>query len=182
MISLIGSKRNLLAAAVASGILYFTSQFVIMKILEPLGSENVFRFQLTFDEKGMADLLWAWGQPGIDIFKSHFYLDFIHPLLYGSLMFFTMLFIKTGLSGAIREGGIPGYCYLPLAAAAFDLAENVLELNLVGHYPDLSGTLVFITALVSACKWALAAVSLCILFVMGARLVLKTARARRSAS
>ena len=38
-----------------------------MKILEPLGSENIFRFQLMFDEKGMADLLWAWGQPGIEI-------------------------------------------------------------------------------------------------------------------
>ena len=97
-------------------------------------------------------------------------------------MFFTMLYIKTGLSGTISKGGIPNYCYLPLAAAAFDLAENVLELNLVGQYPDLSAALVFTTALVSLCKWALAGVSLCIIFVMGARLVLKTIGARRGAS
>jgi hypothetical protein len=182
MTPLFDSKKNLLAAAVASGILYLASQFVIMKILEPLGSGNVLRFQLTFDEKSMADLLWAWGQPGMDTFKSHFYLDFIHPFLYGSFMFFTMLYIRAGLSGPTGKVGIPGYCYLPPAAAAFDLAENGLELALVGQYPDLSGALVFITALVSACKWALAGVSLCIIVVTGARLVLKTIRARRAAS
>lgn len=182
MISLIDNKKNLCAAAVASGILYIASQFAIMKIIEPLGSENMLRFQFMFDEKGMADLLWAWGQPGIDIFTSHFYLDFIHPVLYGSFLFFTMLYIKTGLSGAIKKGGIPAYCYLPPAAAAFDLLENVLEITLVGQYPDLSGVLVFITALVSSCKWALAGISLCIIFVTGARLVTKTIGARRAAS
>ncbi len=182
MISLIDNKRNLCAAAVASGILYFTSQIVIMIILEPLGNENILRFQLMFDEKGMADLLWAWGQPGIDTFKSHFYLDFIHPILYGSFMFFTMLYIKTGLTGAIGKGAIPGYCYIPLAAAAFDLAENVLELTILGQYPDLSGVLVFMTALVSLCKWTLAGISICIIFVTGARLVLKSIRERRTAS
>jgi hypothetical protein len=167
------NKKNLLAAAVATGILYFTNQFIIAKILEPLGSESVLRFQLAFDAERIAAILGAWGPAGIETFKTHFYLDFIHPFLYGAFLFFTMLYLKTELSGAMAARGIPAYCFIPCAGAAFDLAENVLELTMLGQNPDFSAGLVFATALVSLVKWTLAAVSIGIIIVTGARLALK---------
>lgn len=167
------SKRNLLAAAIATGILYFTNQFIIMKILEPLGSENIFRFQLAFDTESVATMLGAWGPEGIATFKTHFYLDFIHPFLYGAFLFFTMLYLKTELSGPVTPGGIPLYCYIPCAGAACDLVENALELTILAQNPDFSAGLVFATALVSLAKWVLAAISIGIIIVMGVRLALK---------
>jgi hypothetical protein len=165
------SKRNLLAAALATGILYFTNQYIIMRILEPLGGDAVLRFQLSFDVKSVAALLAAWGPAGIETFKTHFYLDFIHPFLYGAFLFFSILYLKTELSGAASTAGIPLYCYIPCAGAALDLAENLMELAVLGQNPDLSAALVFATALVSLVKWVLAGISILIIVVMGVRLV-----------
>lgn len=170
MKAILESKRNLLAAALATGVLYVTNQYVIMKILEPLGTDTVLRFQLSFDVKSVAALLAAWGPAGIETFKTHFYLDFIHPFLYGAFLFISMLYLDTELSGEPSASRIPMFCYIPCAGAALDLAENVMELVMLGQNPDLSAPLVFATALVSLTKWVLAGISISIIIVMGVRL------------
>lgn len=165
------NKKYVLYGAIISGALYVLSQAVIMKILEPLGVPSVFRFQLSFTAGGLNALLASWGDAGIETFKRHFYLDFLHPFWYGAFLFFLMLLTRSRQPGW-KKGAIPKYFYLPIIAAIFDLAENVCEIALLRQRPDLNDALVFLTASCSLIKWSLVAVSILIISIFVLRIVI----------
>ncbi|MBN2160557.1 MAG: hypothetical protein JW807_14290 [Spirochaetes bacterium] len=168
---LLQNRRMLAYGAVISGILYVVSQAAIGMILDPLGAPAVLNLQLTFTAAGVNEILGSWGDAGIATFKKHFYLDFLHPLWYGSFLFFLMALTRPLHTGG-REGAIPKYFALPVAAALFDLAENFCELALLGQSPDISEALAFFTASCSLIKWSLAGVSILIVAAFVIRIVI----------
>jgi hypothetical protein len=172
------TERKLFFAMIITGIIYFVSQGIILYILSPLG-HDVLRFQLTFDRESMEAILNAWGDPGIERFKNHFYIDFLHPLWYGSFIFFTMLFFKTKLAGYQHSDAVPKYVFLPFVAAFLDLAENFMEIGIINSRENLNNTLVMMTGLASLFKWLFALISILIVAALIVQLALQTMKARR---
>jgi hypothetical protein len=165
------NTRFLKRAAAVSGLLYLVSQTVILMILRPLG-ESVMKFQLSFDAESIKAILNSWGTDGIEIFTRHFYLDFPHPLLYGSFLFFMMVLLHSMLRRDRPVGRIPVIFYLPFAATILDLIENVLELIIIGQGENLGEGLAFMNGVVSLSKWSLAGISMLIIAALGIRLFL----------
>ena len=114
------NKRFLKTAVAVSGVLYFISQAIILMILRPLG-ESVMKFQLSFDAESIRTILNSWGTDGIEIFTRHFYLDFPHPLLYGSFLFFMMVLLHSMLRRDRPVERIPVIFYLPFAATILSI-------------------------------------------------------------
>lgn len=163
------NRKSIKAVMLISGILYCASQAVILKILHPLGLPSVRRFQLSFDRQSVAAILEQWGEQGIAIFKTSFYLDFFHPALYSVFLFSTLLFIRNS-SGKHDEGkSIPLPFYLPFIAAFADIVENFIELSITNDFAGAGDYLFFCNGLVSSIKWSLAALSLAMIAVTGFR-------------
>ena len=144
-----------------------------MKILEPLGSENIFRFQLAFDTESVADDARRVG-PGRHRDVQNPLLSRLHPSV--PVRRVPVLHDALPEDGAFGTGNArrhPALLLYSLRRGGIDLVENALELTILAQNPDFSAGLVFATALVSLAKWVLAAISIGIIIVMGVRLVLK---------
>ncbi len=171
------NKRLLLILVVISGLAYVASQTIILMILGPMG-ESALMFQLSFDSKSLTDIITGWGDTGIEIFLNHFYMDFPHPVIYGSFMFFLLCYLRSNLPESNASKDIPAYCFLPFAAALLDLVENFLELFIIGRRSNITEGLALANGLLSSTKWALSAISAGIIAIFTIRLILYSRKAR----
>lgn len=170
-----GTRLNL-AIAVAA-LLYLVSQTWLAGIYHPLGTASCLRFWLAVKPETVMSVLNAWGPEGIAQFRRHYQLDFIHPLLYGALLYLLMLRFCTGLpaAGLLRK--------LPWLASASDLIENLLQLRVLAQAPTLDALTVFASGSFARAKWTLALV--CVLIVVAGivqTLLRALASRRRSAA
>jgi hypothetical protein len=173
------NKRFLPGSIIVSGLLYVASQAIILIILDPLGV-TVIRFQLSFDGTTLAKIMAGWGDAGISRFRHHFFLDFLHPFIYGSFLFFILSYIKSKLPDEANPGVIPVYCHLPFAATVLDLIENIVELIIIYRRAAIPEGLAFMNGLVSSSKWFLAAASLLLIGILGVRLGLRSFQSQRN--
>jgi len=65
---------------------FLVSQAVIVSMLLQLGHSDPLVLQLTFSNTVFMDILQKWGQPGIGIYKKHFFVDYPHAFIYASFL------------------------------------------------------------------------------------------------
>ena len=146
-------------SVVVFGAAFLVSQAVIVSMLLQLGHSDPLILQLTFSRTVFMDILQKWGQPGIGIYKKHFFVDYPHAFIYAS---FLASVIGSLMAEQDRE---PAYIdlalfSLPYGAGLCDLAENTLHLILISNPAAVSGTLVKISATMAWTKWGLAGISI----------------------
>jgi hypothetical protein len=168
MKTFIAQGKLLPALVIISGLLYVVSQAAILVILEPLGLSPL-KFQLSFDSKSLADSIAAWGDTGVALFRNHFYIDFLHPVVYSSFMFFLLCYLRIRLPEPEISQEIPVYFLLPFAAAAIDLAENFLELAIIRQQAEIPPWMALMNGLLSSLKWGLSAACVAIIALFAAR-------------
>lgn len=166
------SRKTVGRLALVSGVLYAASQFGINTILAPLGLVRVVEFQLTFSRSGIEGILRSWGPEGLKIFKSHFYLDFAHPVIYAVFLFSLLRLFQMKLSGS-DEGPVPKYLYLPFAAMAMDFIENVLELLVINSPATVPEAVIFTAGIVSSLKWALGVLNIMMVVLFAVRVLIR---------
>lgn len=129
--------------------------FIAMAIHSAPLSPGIPALQFTFDEAAFKAILAQWGPDGVELFRSHFRIDF--PVL-ASYGLFGYLLVRYGclfsqldrttrrLSGWILPG-----------AAALDAIENLLHLQLISGPAAHAPVLYLIAGLVATGKWLLIA-------------------------
>ncbi|HOT46956.1 MAG TPA: hypothetical protein PLM53_18595 [Spirochaetota bacterium] len=177
----ISDRKLLPALVIISGLLYVISQATILIILGPLGTGQL-KFQFSFDAKSLADIITAWGETGMAVFRDHFYMDFLHPVIYSSFMFFLLCYLRTKLPKSEISRDIPLYFLLPFAAAAVDLAENFLELAIIRQQTEIPGWMALMNGLLSSLKWGLSAACLAIIALFAARLAFYVKKSGKGAA
>ena len=171
---ILNNRKAIKLTMLISGVFYCISQGIIINILHPLGISSVRDLQLSFDQHGIAAILDRWGGRGIEIFRTSFYLDFIHPVFYSVFLFSTLVYIRK--RGRIDDEGknVPRLFYIPFIAAIADIIENFIELSILNDYTNRGESIFFFNGLVSTIKWSLAAISLAMIFVSGVRALVAT--------
>lgn len=115
-------------------------------------SPSIVSLQLSFSEAGFRAVLDAWKERGVDRFRSHFPLDYLFLVTYAVFGLACGSWIveslgASGLAAAILPWLLP-------AAAAFDLAENMLHQRLLAAMPGAVAEPVFAVAgCVASIKW-----------------------------
>jgi len=146
------------------GFVYVLSQAIIGAILHDVGPLRVLRLQTTLSlqrfEAIFAELR---AEHLLDAYARHFDLDFVHPVWYA-------ISLAALLAKALDANELPvrwsGVVFLPFAAGAFDLVENVVHV----HYLTTGATtawLVLVGGLAAISKWALVALSWVIAAALG---------------
>lgn len=75
-------SRTLILAVIflisQAGILYF-----LFQLPNPL---DALWLQLTYSPGQFRDIVSGWSSGQLNLYLNHYYLDFVHPLIYGSLL------------------------------------------------------------------------------------------------
>jgi len=143
---------------VVSGIIYIISQAFILAILSCLGHDPL-TLQTTFSKTVFTGILEKWGQSGLHIYKTHFYVDFVHAFIYAVFLSSWIAYLT------VKPGKKPAPLHLVLWALPFiaglcDVIENIFHLVLISNPADISGTLIKVSAAFANTKWGLARISL----------------------
>jgi hypothetical protein len=154
------------------GIIYIVSQIIIANILHPLDSRLFLKAQTTFSREIYLNLLQGWEQAGMmGRYRLHFYFDFIHPVWYS--IFISALLAK-GMNLNRWSSRFNILLLIPFIAGMMDLVENVFHALFISNYSTISDHHIFLSALASNTKWALALGSLIFaLVLLGKQLIWK---------
>jgi hypothetical protein len=138
---------------------FLVSQAVVVSMLLRLGHSDPLILQLTFSRTVFMDILQKWGQPGMGIYKKHFFVDYPHAFIYASFLASLIAYLSA------EQDREPVQLHLvlfplPYVAGLCDLAENTLHLILISNPAAVSGTLVKISATMAWTKWGLAGISM----------------------
>ncbi|MFP4477482.1 MAG: hypothetical protein ACLFOY_18105 [Desulfatibacillaceae bacterium] len=142
---------------------YAVSQGGIYLVLQDI-SHDVLKLQTTFSPEVFAGILESWGEAGRARYVAHFFLDFFHPLIYGAFLAVAGTWAAAPFfreSSRLRRT----FVVLPFVAGFCDLMENVLHLHMLGHWREVSGSVLGTSAVFACVKWILAGV--CVVYVVG---------------
>lgn len=133
------------------GVLYFTSQAIIGSILHDLDPNLVLQLQTSFSPDFFKETIEAWRQAGLlDQYWSHYWLDFPHPLLYGT-------FLASLLALGFERNRLPAsynrLLLVPYGPAALDLTENLCHVAMLSNESLIAQPLVGISAAAACGKW-----------------------------
>lgn len=167
--------RRLDLAVALTAVAYLASQIWLMSIYHPLGRGNCFTFWFAVDKPTALGVLDAWGAEGVARFKQHYRLDFIHPFLYGALLYLLMKRFCLGLFGA---GGTRLMFALPWVSAGCDVIENLLQLRVIRLMDAAPEALVFASGTFARAKWSLAGLSVLIVVAGIATTLTRWSRSR----
>lgn len=143
------SKRLNIAIAILTA-LYVASQTKLVMIFSGVGAEPALRFQLATDKAVALGILHGWGEAGRAQFMSSFRFDFVHPFVYGALLYCTMKRFW------VPAFGLPALLLLPWLAAAGDVVENLLEIKIIRELDAVSSQVVLASGAIAWTKWCLA--------------------------
>lgn len=121
--------------------------FGIMTLLDITGGASIPDMELWYSGESLYGILGALGEAGRFFYlTSVLPLDLVFPTCYG-------VFLAIILSHLVRIAGLQGTIWqyvvlLPIVAAIFDYAENILMIIILIHYPD---TMPMIASCVSLC-------------------------------
>jgi hypothetical protein len=138
---------------VGSLIIYCVSQVIIMVIVSSLGSDML-GIQVTLSNDKFLAIARGWESSGLTgVYYRHFYLDYIHPIIYG-------IFLSSFMAKAFDRRNIPGklniLLLLPFLAAAFDLIENSMHLYLLADLSRVTRGAVMFSGICTNLKWTIA--------------------------
>jgi len=160
----IGKKLNSPVIILTSGVIYLISQFLIIHILSTLELHKVLQLQTTFSSSKVQSILDGWRKTGeINLYLSHFYADFLHPIWYG-------LFLGSLLSRMICKRELPDRYYrillFPWTAGFLDILENIHHLAFIYLRGSIMPLWVFLSGMATNLKWMLSFLTLLsILFI-----------------
>ncbi|MGO4204404.1 hypothetical protein AB4Z09_22125 [Rhodococcus sp. TAF43] len=142
------ADRKLIAWSVA----YVVSQANIARLLGPVGVK-LLKTQTAPSARAYRAVLDGMDAGEIARYRSHFYPDFVHPVIYATALRVgaRRLDELTPLSPATKRMLLAA----PVAAAAGDYVENVAGLYLLDHRDRISDTTVRAATAVSTTKWVL---------------------------
>ena len=181
------SKRiNLWYRRLASGkavVVFFAAflvnQAIIVSMLLQLGHNDPLILQLTFSKTVFIDILQKWGQPGVGIYKKHFFVDYPHALIYASFLASVIAYLTA------EQNREPAHFHLtlfslPYVAGLCDLVENTLHLILISNPVSVPETLVKISATMTWTKWGFAGVSIMAIIFLVLKKTMSPGRRRSS--
>lgn len=156
------NKLSITPVIIISCVLYILSQAAIIYILSGLKAKDVFILQTSFSKTMVMDILNMWKQKEIlDLYKMHFYIDFIHPILYS-------IFLASLTARLFRANSVPDrfniFLFLPFLAGLLDTIENVIHVIFITDMKNITSDLVYTGALCANAKWII--VHICILFIL----------------
>jgi len=131
---------------------------------------NILVLQLAFDAERYWAILGAWGATGLQAYRDHFSWDFVHLGIYSVFGF--LMATRSGLFAPSEGQAARRAAWMLPWAAAFDVAENLLQLHLLAGPFGASSPAIPLSALCSAIKWGLATV---FALLIGWRVVRKSA-------
>ncbi len=141
--------------------IYVISQVSIAALLYPLDMGEFMEMQSTFSADVMAAILAHWQAEGLtQNFINHFYLDFLHPFLYGALLVSLM-------AGVFNRASLQSRWNImflaPVSAALMDLVENILHVSFVIDGGNITQTTALLAGLSSVIKWFLVVFSIIVI-------------------
>lgn len=148
-----GDFHNFKTRAIFFGIAFIFSQAGIIFILGS-ASDALLELQVSFSTDHFYDILHGISSEQYAALLNHFYLDFIHPFIYGAALFFWLKALRVGQTFSLA------WLILPWVSSLADLIENCIELFLFTHLDARFPTAVIIAASFSTLKWASAFLSL----------------------
>ena len=155
---------------------FLVSQAVIVSMLLQLGHSDPLILQLTFSRSMFMDILQKWGQPGIGIYKKHFFVDYPHAFIYASFLASIIGYLMAEQDREPAPVHLALF-FLPYVAGLCDLAENTLHLYLISNPAAVSGALVKISAAMAWTKWSIAGISIvAIVFLVFKKTISREAR------
>lgn len=120
-----------------AGILFF-----LFQLPNPL---DALWLQLTYSPETFKSIVLSWSTEHLNFYLLHYYLDFIHPLIYGSLLLVLLKTLKIPLPRAVF--------FLPVVGALGDEVENICNLFLILNPDDFSKGILWVGATASWVKW-----------------------------
>lgn len=137
-----------------SGILFFISQVAILIILfSAAPAMEIFWQQTTFSTDEFQAIFSNWGPENIRIFLFHYYLDFIHPLLYA-------VFLSCCIFWAWPKNNKTWLLVFPIVTAITDEIENLCQLPINLNWLPVNSIWFYIGAASSRIKWIFAGFTL----------------------
>ena len=168
----ISQKSDSNVLIIIFGIIYFTSQFIIGSIINPLGVGNVLALQTTLSSdtfKEIASGLIASGQIGI--YYKHFYFDNFHPIWYS--IFLSLLIART-----FKINGVsPSFNFIiltPFIAGICDLVENAMHIYFLSDLRRATPALVALSGTATNTKWFLSLSGVAIVSILVVAWFVKT--------
>ena len=154
------------------GIIYFTSQFIIGSIIQPLGVGNVLAIQITMSSDTFKEIASDWIASGqIAIYYKHFYFDNFHAIWYS--IFLSLLIART-----FKINGVsPSFNFIiltPFIAGACDLIENAMHLYFLSDLRRATPALVALSGTATNTKWFLSLSGVGIVFILTIAWFVKT--------
>jgi len=133
--------------------LFVASQLNIVLMLAPL-EPSIFALQLAFTAASFWQIVDAWGDAGLALYRAHFVFDNLHPFIYGA---FGYLLVSRSSLFAGRSPVICRTARLMLPVAAFfDLCENAAHIHLLAQAHGSGALLIALSASCALLKWVLA--------------------------
>lgn len=132
---------------------------ITLRLAPVIGPRSIARLQTTLSRDEFWTVVNAWTQEEHSIFLSHYYLDFLFPLAYGT-------FLAGLLSKAppFRQRGATSIAVVvPILAAAMDQTENICQSALVRGDLELASTAFEIGAWSARLKFLFLGVSFALL-------------------
>ncbi|NLG55297.1 MAG: hypothetical protein GX542_06565 [Rhodococcus sp.] len=132
---------------------FVVSQTLVAKVLGPT-APRVLEVQTAWSAPRYRKVLASMDDADIVRYRSHYYLDMIHPAIFGVALFIggRRLGQITELSPVTRAA----LAAAPIVAASGDYVENFVGLHLLDHSEDITDTTVRTTSAISTVKWVLA--------------------------
>lgn len=145
----IGGRRVVFFSAV----IFVASQLNIVLMLASL-EPSVFALQLAFTAASFWQIVDAWGDAGLALYRAHFAFDNVHPFIYGAFGY--LLVSRTSLFAGMSPAIYRAVLLMLPVAGFFDLCENAAHSHLLSQAHGSGALLVALSASCALLKWALA--------------------------
>ena len=168
----ISQKSDSNVLIIIFGIIYFTSQFIIGSIINPLGVGNVLALQTTLSSDTFKEITSGWIASGqIAIYYKHFYFDNFHPIWYS-------IFLSLLIARAFKINGVSqsfNFIILtPFIAGICDLVENAMHIYFLSDLRRATPALVALSGTATNTKWFLSLSGVGIVFILTIAWFVKT--------
>ena len=151
-------KHAYISIVIFFGVIYLINQAVILTILSPLKHEPLL-LQLTFSKSVFSDIIIKWGEQDLLIYRSHYYFDFPHAIIYAIFLSSTIAYLTYKTDKITPPVHIILFM-LPYFAGFCDIIENTIHLIVIQKIYDSSELLIILSAAMATTKWVLAGISI----------------------
>lgn len=158
------SKTAVLASSlVLMSIMFVIVMFFVNPSIDGGNGSGVLELQLSFEKSRGIEIIYGWGESGVNHFKRWIFTDYIYAFSY-SLFFASLissLVLKRG-KGAHLNNII--FVYIAFLSGALDFVENSMELFFINNPYVFSDNLFFMHSIVATLKWI--AVTIAIVYIV----------------